>query len=141
MQTNVGWKMWFLIRTAVVVFSLFSASGLVSPDVVSTSNITWGIVPLIGTFVLLFVSVGFFMILRISKATCGPKWNANPFSSFANFIHLGAWACLATGVGAVVLWLTSASNIGPPSCSYLAFGLAAVVGIKIGTSFYMKHLR
>lgn len=141
MQTNARGKMWFFIRAAIVVLSLFSVGDLVSPDAGSMSNVTWSVVPIIGLVILLFVSAGFFTILCISKAKSGPRWDVNPFTSFANFIHLGAWACLTSGIGAVVLWLTSISNAGPLSCSYFAFGLAAVVGMKIRTSFYMKRLQ
>lgn len=126
---------WFWIRATLIAYSAFTSREMVSATAVAESNVTWIVAPIIAIVMLPFAILATFVTIRVSEAGRGPRWNSNPFVSFVDFWHLGAWACFAGGMGAMVSWLISSSDAGPLAVSYLVFGLCAVVGTKIGTVF------
>ena len=129
---------WFWVRAVLLVYSAFSVTEMVSPEAVAKSNVTWIVVPIIAGVILPFVSIASLVAIRVSKTGAGPQWNSNPFRSFVDFFHLGAWCCLAGGIGAIAYWITTSPDSGLLATSYFTFGLCATIGVKIGTLFGKK---
>jgi len=128
-------KPWLCLRIAFVAASALAARDMVSPEALAESDVTWVVPPIVAAMMLPFVTVGMYVAVRVSSSGRGPRWDANPFTSFIDFFHMGAWACLSAGVASVIVWLTSSPDARPVAVTYLVFGAAAVVGTRVGTAF------
>lgn len=135
---EIKMTIWFWVRIILLAYSALSAGDMVSPEAVAESNVTWIVAAIVAVIMLTFASIVSFVAIRVSKIGRGPKWTSNPFRSFLDFFHLGAWACLAGGIGSITFWLTSSPQAGSLAITFLAFGFCAVVGVKIGTSLGIK---